>query len=239
MNLNYPVIVLGQKGEVDNCQENSMKGFLKSMEYGADGVSVDVMQIADSNLIICNPNSKLAKEYDLKNKTTKEISKLKLPHNQKIYSLEKIYINLPSDTLININVYEESLVTQLINFINSLDVSNRTMISTDNIEIIKYLSDLNNDFFYAFRIKDEKMVKEVLELKNDLQFYSVNIDLDDIKKYGFEKFKDKISLIQEENLKIMIENFNDCQLLEDFKNYIDVIETKKINKSIEILEKIY
>ncbi|MGM0640394.1 MAG: hypothetical protein ACQESN_03075 [Thermotogota bacterium] len=239
MNLNYPVIVLGQKGKVDNCYENSMNGFLKSIEYGADGITIDIMQIADSNLIICNPNSEIAKKFDLKNRTTKEISKLKLPHNQKIYSLEKAYINLPSDTLININVYEESVVSQLINLINSLDVSNRTMISTSNIEVIKYLSDLNNDFFYAFRIKDEDMVKEALKLKNDLQFYSINIDLEDIKKYGFEKFKDKISLIQEENLKIMIENFNDYKLLEEFKNYIDVIETKEINKCIEILEKIY
>jgi len=239
MNLNYPVIVLGQKGKVDNSCENSMSGFLKSMEYGADGITVDIMQISDGNLIIFNPNSELAIKNDLKNKTTKEISKLKFPHNQKIFSLEKAYINLPSDTLININVYEESVMTNLINLIKSLDVSNRTMISSDNIEIIKYLSGLDNDFFYALRIKEESMVKEALKLKNDLQFYSINIDLEGIKKYGLEKFKDKISLIQEENLKILIENFNDCSLLEDFKNYIDVIETKEINKSIEILEKIY
>lgn len=239
MNLNYPVIVLGQKGIINNCKENSMKGFLKSIEYGADGISIDVMQIKDNNIIVCDPYSDLALNNDLKNKTTKEISKLKFKNNQKIYPLEKIYFNLPSDTLININVYDKNIINQIINMINSLDVSNRTMISTDNIEVIKYLSDLKNNFFYSLRIKKEGMVREALQLKNDLQFYSININYEGIKRYGIEKFKDKISLIQEENLKILIENFNEPSKIEEFKDYIDVIETKEINKTIEILEKIY
>lgn len=239
MNLNYPVIVLGQKGELKNCYENSMKGFLKSIEYGADGITIDAMKVADDNLIICNPYSNLALKNDLKNLTTKEILKLKLPNNQKINSLEKIFINLPSDTLININVYEEKAINNIINMITTLDVSNRTMISTDDIKVIKYLSELNNGIFYALRIKNEDMVKEALKMKNDLNFYSINIDYEKIKKYGIEKFKDKISLIQEENLKIMLENFNECEKLKEFKNYIDILETKDINNCIEILEKIY
>jgi hypothetical protein len=113
------------------------------------------------------------------------------------------------------------------------------MISTDDIKVIKYLSGLNKDFFYAFRVKDEEMLKKILKLKDDLRFYSVNIDYEDIKKYGEDKFKDKISLIQEENLKIMIENFNECEKLKEFKNYIDILETKDINNCIETLEKIY
>jgi hypothetical protein len=123
--------------------------------------------------------------------------------------------------------------------INTLDVSNRTMLSTDNINIIKYLSDLNNDFFYAFRVKEEKVIKEALELKDDLRFYSINIDYEEIKKCGLDKFKNEISVIQEESLKIMIENFNDCSKLEDLKNYVDILETREINNCIEILEKIY
>jgi hypothetical protein len=146
---------------------------------------------------------------------------------------------LPSDTLININVYEEKAINNIINMITTLDVSNRTMISTDDIKVIKYLSGLNKDFFYAFRVKDEEMLKKILKLKDDLRFYSVNIDYEDIKKYGEDKFKDKISLIQEENLKIMIENFNECEKLKEFKNYIDILETKDINNCIETLEKIY
>jgi hypothetical protein len=197
------------------------------------------MKIADNNIIVCNPNSQIALKNDLKNLTTKEIAKLKFARNQKIHSLEKAFIELPSDTLININVYEEEAIVNIIGMINTLDVSKRTMISTDNIKIIKYLSDLNNDFFYAFRVKEEKMVKEALELKDDLRFYSINIDYEKIKKYGIDKFKDKISLIQEESLKIMIENFNECSKLEDLKNYIDILETREINNCIEILEKIY
>ncbi|MDK2945705.1 hypothetical protein [Geotoga petraea] len=239
MNLNYPVIVLGQKGMIDKYDENSMEGLLKSIEYGADGVTIDAMKIADNNIIICNPNSSKALKKDLKNLTTKEITKMKFTNNQKIHSLEKAFIELPSDTLININVYEEDAITNIIGMINTLDVSNRTMLSTDNINIIKYLSDLNNDFFYAFRVKEEKVIKEALELKDDLRFYSINIDYEEIKKCGLDKFKNEISVIQEESLKIMIENFNDCSKLEDLKNYVDILETREINNCIEILEKIY
>ncbi|SDC08740.1 hypothetical protein [Geotoga petraea] len=239
MNLNYPVIVLGQKGMIDKYDENSMEGLLKSIEYGADGVTIDAMKIADNNIIICNPNSSKALKKDLKNLTTKEITKMKFTNNQKIHSLEKAFMELPSDTLININVYEEDAITNIIGMINTLDVSNRTMLSTDNINIIKYLSDLNNDFFYAFRVKEEKVIKEALELKDDLRFYSINIDYEEIKKCGLDKFKNEISVIQEESLKIMIENFNDCSKLEDLKNYVDILETREINNCIEILEKIY
>ena len=137
MNLNYPVIVLGQKGMIDKYDENSMEGLLKSIEYGADGVTIDAMKIADNNIIICNPNSSKALKKDLKNLTTKEITKMKFTNNQKIHSLEKAFMELPSDTLININVYEEDAITNIIGMINTLDVSNRTMLSTDNINIIK------------------------------------------------------------------------------------------------------
>jgi hypothetical protein len=37
----------------------------------------------------------------------------------------------------------------------------------------------------------------------------------------------------------MIENFNECEKLKEFKNYIDILETKDINNCIETLEKIY
>jgi hypothetical protein len=37
----------------------------------------------------------------------------------------------------------------------------------------------------------------------------------------------------------MIENFNDYNKIEEFKNYIDILETREVNKCIEKLEKIY
>jgi len=138
MNLNYPVIVLANRGARKFYPENTLISFKKSLEIGVDGIKTEVYKTKDNYFIVgFNDFYFTPEKFNKETLIFSDLKKVKLPLNQRILSLDELIRELPMETLLMLELNDEECVEKLVEFLCDLKVSGRTMISSSNEKIIK------------------------------------------------------------------------------------------------------
>jgi glycerophosphoryl diester phosphodiesterase len=235
MNLNYPVIVLGNGLGDKKTPSYSLKAFLQDIDYGADGININLKKLKDNSLIVWdqdyidyNDEKKFLKEIDFK-----EISKIKVQKQNRFVSLEQLFIKMPENILFNINV-EEDYLEYVIMLIKSFNAQNRVMVSVFDADLIDKINSIDEEIFIGLNYSTEIRTQDLMNKK----LYSLNIDFNKYKQ-NIEKIKDQSSFIKEINIKVMINNLIDENYIKNLKGYYDFFSTKNVEKSVEILSNIY
>lgn len=235
MNLNYPVIVLGNGLGDKKTPSYSLKAFLQDIDYGADGININLKKLKDNSLIVWdqdyidyNDEKKFLKEIDFK-----EISKIKVQKQNRFVSLEQLFIKMPENILFNINV-EEDYLEYVIMLIKSFNAQNRVMVSVFDADLIDKINSIDEEIFIGLNYSTEIRTQDLMNKK----LYSLNIDFNKYKQ-NIEKIKDQSSFIKEINIKVMINNLIDEIYIKNLKGYYDFFSTKNVEKSVEILSNIY
>ncbi|PWJ96304.1 glycerophosphoryl diester phosphodiesterase [Oceanotoga teriensis] len=235
MNLNYPVIVLGNGLGDKKTPSYSLKAFLQDIDYGADGININLKKLKDNSLIVWdqdyidyNDEKKFLKEIDFK-----EISKIKVQKQNRFVSLEQLFIKMPENILFNINV-EEDYLEYVIMLIKSFNAQNRVMVSVSDANLIDKINSIDEEIFIGLNYSTEIRTQDLMNKK----LYSLNIDFNKYKQ-NIEKIKDQSSFIKEINIKVMINNLIDENYIKNLKGYYDFFSTKNVEKSVEILSNIY
>ncbi|MDN5343218.1 hypothetical protein OF820_00055 [Oceanotoga sp. DSM 15011] len=235
MNLNYPVIVLGNGLGDKKTPSYSLKAFLQDIDYGADGININLKKLKDNSLIVWdqdyidyNDEKKFLKEIDFK-----EISKIKVQKQNRFVSLEQLFIKMPENILFNINV-EEDYLEYVIMLIKSFNAQNRVMVSVSDADLIDKINSIDEEIFIGLNYSTEIRTQDLMNKK----LYSLNIDFNKYKQ-NIEKIKDQSSFIKEINIKVMINNLIDENYIKNLKGYYDFFSTKNVEKSVEILSNIY
>ena len=138
MNLDYPIIVLGNGGYKKLYVENTLLSFKKAVEVGADGVNLCVWVSKESSIVVNHDKFVEDNEgriIEIKELDYKTIKKIKLPMKQHIPTLEMVINELPEDTLINVRVNEFEAIENTLRIIKSFSAIERILISSENKDI--------------------------------------------------------------------------------------------------------
>ena len=237
MNLNYPVIVLANRGARKFYPENTLISFKKSLEIGVDGIKTEVYKTKDNYFIVgFNDFYFTPEKFNKETLIFSDLKKVKLPLNQRILSLDELVKELPMETLLMLEVNDEECVEKLVEFLCKSKASGRTMISSSNDKIIKKIHELKKEIYTGYIINSKESIENTKNIDFISELYSVIVSAQGIKYYGVENFKYNISYYKELDLKIFMSNIEEIKLLDDIYGYYDAIITDNIAEVIHYLE---
>lgn len=111
------VLVIGHRGEIGKCPENSLLAFVEATKAGVDGVELDVWLTKDGRAIVMHDES-IDRTSNLKGKQKEmrleNLKKADLGMGQKIPTLEEVFETLPKDALINVEIKDIDAVEEVL-----------------------------------------------------------------------------------------------------------------------------
>ncbi len=141
------MIILGHRGYSARYPENTLLAFKKAIEFGADGVELDVYLTKDGKVVVHHDESlKRTVGIDKKIKECRyeEIKNLKF-ENQTIPLLEDVYRNLPPNAIINVEIKDRDAVSKVIDIVKKYGKFRNTIFSSFDIGALKKLREMSDE----------------------------------------------------------------------------------------------
>ncbi|WP_197072568.1 glycerophosphodiester phosphodiesterase family protein [Marinitoga sp. 1197] len=223
-------VILGHRGYRAKFPENTILAYKKAIEFGADGVELDVQLSKDGALIIHHDDNfekitgNTTKINDL---TSKEIKKIKI-NGENIPTLEEVFIKLPEYAYINVEIKDVKATEMAYNTVKSFNALDRVLFSSFNIEALRILRKLDENVDLGLLIEKKEMIEKIIPLHEELNFYSINLPVEGIEMLGLEKYKTLISKLMEIGLHIVLWTLNDIETLKKLEGYFDGIITDNV-----------
>ncbi len=185
------------------------------MEYGADGVELDVQLSKDGALIIHHDDNfeKITgNKTKINDLTSKEIKKIKI-EGEPVPTLEEVFIKLPEYAYINVEIKDVKATEMAYNTVKSFNALERVLFSSFNVEALKILRNIDKNIDLGLLIEEKEMIEKIMPLHKELNFYSLNLPVEGIEMLGLENFKTFISKYMEIGLHIVFWTLNDIKTL--------------------------
>ncbi len=141
------MLVLGHKGYSAKYPPNTLSSFKKAIEYGADGVELDVWRTKDGEVVVSHDRNleKVAGvDVDIKKPSYEELQDFKI-EGEPIPLLREVYEALPNDAIINVEIKDTDAVKPSLKIAVEFDALDRTLFSSFNIKALKILRKLNKE----------------------------------------------------------------------------------------------
>lgn len=230
---NRPVI-LGHRGYRSKYPENTILAYLKAIEYGGDGVELDV-QLSSDNVLIIHHDDNFEKitgdKRKIREMTSKEIMEIKI-EGEPVPTLEEVFVKLPEYAYINVEIKDPDASELAYNVVKSFNAFDRVLFSSFEIESLRRLRKLDKNIDLGLLIEDKERIEKIMDLHKELNFYSLNLPVEGIEMLGLDNFKTLISKFSEIGLHIVMWTLNDIKTLEDLDGYIDAVITDDIEKIV-------
>ncbi|GAB6189975.1 glycerophosphodiester phosphodiesterase family protein [Marinitoga arctica] len=232
-------VILGHRGYKAKYPENTILSYLKALEFGADGVELDVQLSKDGALIIHHDdnfekiNGDKTKINDL---TSKEIKKIKI-NGEPVPTLEEVFIKLPDYAYINVEIKDIKATEMAFNTVKSFNALDRVLFSSFNIEVLKTLRFLDKKADLGLLIEEKEMIEKIMPLHEEVNFYSLNLPVEGIEMIGLNNFKTLISKYMEVGLHIVLWTLNDIKTLKHLEGYFDGLITDNVELIVNYYKK--
>ncbi|APT74968.1 hypothetical protein XO10_00040 [Marinitoga sp. 1135] len=227
-------VILGHRGYRSKYPENTILAYLKAIEYGGDGVELDV-HLSSDNVLIIHHDDNFEKitgdKRKIREMTSKEIMKIKID-GEPVPTLEEVFVKLPEYAYINVEIKDPDASELAYNVVKSFNAFDRVLFSSFEIESLRRLRNLDKDIDLGLLIEDKERIEKIMDLHKELNFYSLNLPVEGIEMLGLDNFKTLISKYSEIGLHIVIWTLNDIKTLENLDGYIDAVITDDIEKIV-------
>ena len=161
----------GHRGLLHHAPENTLQGFRAALDAGLSSVEIDVLRTKDRK-IVCTHNFDLERETDgsgyIDQKTLSELEPINAAANwpnveEKIPTLESILIELPEESLVNIEIktrkpIDWSTPVEVIKIIKKLKIQNDVIISSFNPIVLRIVKSIDSSIETGLLFKDTKVV---------------------------------------------------------------------------------
>ncbi len=141
------MIILGHRGYSTKYPQNTLLAFKKAIEYGADGVELDVWKTADGKIVVSHDNN-LKKTYgvdvNVKDSTYESLLQYR-QEGERMPLLEEVYDALPETAIINVEIKDVEAVEGAYNIVKSHNALKRTIFSSFELKALKNLRRLSED----------------------------------------------------------------------------------------------
>ncbi len=138
---------MGHRGYAAKYPPNTLLAFKKAIEYGADGVELDVWRTKDGKIIVShdrNLKKVFGVDVDVKETTYEELLQYEL-EGEKIPLLEEVYRTLPNNAIINVEIKDMDAVKGALKIVEKNNALKRTIFSSFELNALKKLKRMNRE----------------------------------------------------------------------------------------------
>ena len=234
------ILIIGHRGAYNEAPENSLEGFKKAIELGADYIEFDVHKTLDGELVIIHDENTLRMTgYDarVKDIPLKELKKLKLPNKEQIPTLQEL-INITKGKINFLcELKADGMCKKVLSVLTQNNMISSTIFQSFNVRELlncqKTESNINwgpivpkNENYLSKWSQREKMIQEVLDMKAShiiTRFKNVN-----------KKFVD---YCHDSDLSVFVYPINSKLITKRYTEFgVDGLIVNNISQTIDILK---
>ncbi len=231
------MLVLGHKGYSAKYPENTIIAFQKAIEYGADGVELDVWLSKDGRVVV-NHDPTLKEHYNanikIKESTLEELRFYKY-EDQTIPTLEEVYEALPESAIINVEIKDVDATIPALNIAKKYNALKRTLFSSFHEKALELLREEGDEIKIALLIGKTYKMYEFIKLIRKLKLNYVNPPIMGEKIVGRRSYRMYLRILNWMGVKIIMWTVDNT---EDFKPYVKLthgVITNEVEKMLEYL----
>ena len=238
VNKNRPLII-GHRGAYDEAPENSLKGFKKAIELGADYIEFDVHQSQDGALVVIHGNDILRRmryNNSIDQMTLKELQQLDLGEGEKIPELWEVLKLAKGNVNLVCEIKAEAISDKVITLLRDEDVIDQTIIQSFNVDVLLEVRKLEPELELATIVPiTEEYMPEWHKRKNLIE-NAIDLDFPIIETRHKNVDEEFLRYSHEHNLKVFAYTINTNRIMERMvKMGVDGIIVNSISKANKIL----
>lgn len=234
------MLIYGHRGYSAKYPENTLLAFQKAIEYGADGIELDVHLTKDKKIVVCHDET-IDRTFNGKGDIAKmnfdELRKYD-SHGQKIPTLEEVFELIGPVFKINVElktdvVDSDELVEETVKFIKAHN-PDRVLISSFNHKSISYARKLDQNLKLGFLFAESHIGKidEIERKSMELGIFSYNLPVD---AKGLKEMDKIIEFGKDNGIKIIFWTVNSA---EDMNYAIEEASYTVITNEVELMKNI-
>lgn len=229
------VKVLGHRGMGEGNDENSLLSLIRAVQIGADGVETDVWLTKDGSLLLAHDED-LKRLYGVDTKvkeiTYKELKKIGLISDEKLTTLEKLYLELPNNAIVNVEIKDPDAAKFVGPLVNSFNAIERTIFSSFHHECLLDVKANTPDAKIGLLIGEDAKGKDPVgyleELLNRYKPYSLHLPVQLFDEFGLETGLAFLRLLRNNGIKIALWTINDPELALKVRQHCDFFITDNL-----------
>ncbi len=229
------MIVLGHKGYSAKYPENTLLSFKKAIEYGADGVELDVWLTKDGKVVVHHdPNIVETYGADLyiKESTLEELKKYEF-EGEKIPTLDEVYATLPDNATINVEIKDIDASIPALNIVREHNAVARTIISSFDDRALKKVRKEEPNIRIGLLISRIYRKYELIQLMRKLKPHYINVPIQGSEVLGKTTFVLYLKSIKLMRKGIIMWTVNDPKEFEPYYNMCDGVITDEVELMIK------
>jgi glycerophosphoryl diester phosphodiesterase len=171
------MLILGHKGYSAKYPPNTLLSFKKTIEYGADGVELDVWLTSDKKVVIAhdrNIEKITGADVDIKKPSYKELEDYTI-EGEPIPLLEEVYEALPENAIINVEIKDVDAVKGSLKIAKKYNALDRTLFSSFNMQALKKLREISKEARIGILVGELNEVFTIPAHIYSLKAYYLNI----------------------------------------------------------------
>ncbi len=237
---NKEILIIGHRGAYDEAPENTLKGFKKAIELGADYVEFDVHQSQDGALVVIHNVDILRRmgyNSAIEQMTLNELQKLNLGEGERVPELWEV-INLAKGKInLLCEIKAKGISDKVINLLRDEEVINSTIIQSFLVEELLEVRRIEPKIELAALVPiTEEYLQEWVKRKKLIQSV-INLDFPYIVTRHKNVDEEFLNYSHKYNLKVFVYTLNTKKIMKRFmKMGVDGVIVNSISKAKKTLE---
>ncbi len=231
------MIVLGHKGYSAKYPENTVLSFRKAIEYGADGVELDVWLTSDGRVVLNHdPTIKenFGVDVDIKGSTLEELRNYEF-RGERIATLDEVYEALPDNAVINVEIKDVDASVPAIDIVKKYNALDRTLFSSFKIDALKLVRETCEEAKIGLLIDRPYKVHEFVKLIRDLKLDYVNPPIEGAKIMRKSTFKFYLRAIRAMGPRLIMWTVNDYEEFKPYMEFCHGVITDEVEKMVKLV----
>ena len=238
-NKNQPLII-GHRGAYDEAPENTLKGFKKAIELGADYIEFDVHQSQDGALVVIHGNDILRRmgyNTSIDQITLTELQKLDLGEGERVPELWEVLKLAKGKVNLLCEIKPKGISDKVLTLLRDEDVIDTTIIQSFNVDVLLEVRKLEPELELATNVPiTEEYMPEWHKRKNLIE-KAIDLDFPIIEIRHKNVDEEFLLYSHKHNLKVFAYTINTKRVMERMiKMGVDGIIVNSISKAKKILE---
>ncbi|HII55565.1 TPA: glycerophosphodiester phosphodiesterase, partial [Candidatus Aciduliprofundum boonei] len=178
----------------------------------------------------------------IKDSKLEDIKSVDIGEGERVPTLDEVFSTLPKNALINIEIKDVDAVEKSIDIVRKWRAEDRVMFSSFNIDALREIRKKDEDTIIGLLIEKKETLPMIPQINKELKLFSVNLPIDAIEIFSFEKFKNTILWVKGMGLKIVLwadkdEIYYLNGNIDKLKDLVDIVITDNVVKMREHLSK--
>ncbi len=236
-------LIIGHRGTYDEAPENTLKGFKKAIELGADYIEFDVHKSQDGALVVIHGNDILRRmgyNKSIDEMTLNELKKIDIGEGETVPELWEVLKLAKGKINLLCEIKAKGISNEVISLLREEDMLNSTIFQSFYVDVLLEVRkiDPESDVALILPITEEYLPewdkrKELIETVIKLNFPIIETRFKNVD----EVF---VSYSHKHNLRVFVYTFNTKKTIDRYVSMgVDGIIVNSISKAKRVLEQKY